>query len=319
MSCIYSVSNFDNGKRVDEASRERIAKILQDFDNVVVSFSGGKDSTAMLDLTVKVAHELRLTDKLHVNYFDVEAETPDTHQFIADVFNYFSKGIAIDCNWHAGHWTVRNATKKYGHGLFTAYDTERAGNWLWDIMNVPGRKLHPEITGKTITYWRDVILRQQATEWTGKTANLIAITKFESLHRLLATTKERKGNYNAIPWSTVLFTRPEVVNLYPLFDWRAEDVIKYCQHEASTGYSSYYDKMAKATGLPWSKIRTENVLHGKGLKNLPIIEKLYPEFYAKMVAGELIGDEWGDKHAKEGLPRAKSDGTERAEKWSELL
>lgn len=317
----YSVSSFETLKRVDSAARERMLWIFSEFDNIVVSFSGGKDSSAMLDLAVDTAILSGYQNKLRVNYFDLEAETPDTHAFIRDTFNELSK-MGVLCYWQAGNWQVRNATKKHGHGLFVAYEQGRKPLWNLDGKGMGSYDFLDRRygAGHTITYWRDKILKNQAKHWDGKTANLIGITKFESLNRLLATTKTRKGNYDGITWTTIAQDDSLIVRCYPLYDWRSDDVITYLKNDADfVGINPYYEKMAKATGLPWSKIRTENVLHGKGLKNLALIAKLYPEFYADMESGGLIGNEWGDKHADEGLPRQKADPEVRANRWEGVI
>ena len=44
-------------KNVYEAAKERINYLFNEFDNVVVGFSGGKDSTCVLNLALEVAEE----------------------------------------------------------------------------------------------------------------------------------------------------------------------------------------------------------------------------------------------------------------------
>ena len=48
---IYSKNN------VLVEAEKRIHRLFDDFENVVVGFSGGKDSTVCLNLTLKVAEE----------------------------------------------------------------------------------------------------------------------------------------------------------------------------------------------------------------------------------------------------------------------
>lgn len=51
-------SKKSNNKDVYQAALERIEYIYNNFDTVVVSFSGGKDSTAVLNVAYQVAEKL---------------------------------------------------------------------------------------------------------------------------------------------------------------------------------------------------------------------------------------------------------------------
>ena len=71
-------------ENVYEAALRRIEDLYNRVDEVVVSFSGGKDSTCVMMVTLEVAKKLgRLP--LKVLFFDEEIVDPDTIEYIERV------------------------------------------------------------------------------------------------------------------------------------------------------------------------------------------------------------------------------------------
>ena len=70
-------------QNVLEASRERIRWVLQNFSRVCVSFSGGKDSSVMLNLTAQLARELN--KKINILFIDWEAQFSHTIEHVERV------------------------------------------------------------------------------------------------------------------------------------------------------------------------------------------------------------------------------------------
>ena len=64
-----------------DKAMERIRSLYDRFDTVVVSFSGGKDSTVCLNLALQVARE-RGRLPLDVYTFDEEAIHPETVEYL---------------------------------------------------------------------------------------------------------------------------------------------------------------------------------------------------------------------------------------------
>ena len=88
---------------VFDAGIERIKYLFDAFDNVVVNFSGGKDSTCILNMSLSVARELKR--KVTVNFYDEEAIHPPTIEYVERV----SKIEEVDLNWYCLEFKHRNA------------------------------------------------------------------------------------------------------------------------------------------------------------------------------------------------------------------
>ena len=72
-------------KNVYEKSIERIKYTFDNFDNVYVSFSGGKDSGVLLNLCIKYIRDNKLDRKLGVFHLDYEAQYEMTTNYVDEV------------------------------------------------------------------------------------------------------------------------------------------------------------------------------------------------------------------------------------------
>lgn len=61
-----------HSRTVLQASEERLEVIFSEFDNIVVSFSGGKDSAVMLQLVIEYMRKHNIDKKVYVYHLDYE-------------------------------------------------------------------------------------------------------------------------------------------------------------------------------------------------------------------------------------------------------
>ena len=61
-------------KNVYEAAKERIKFVFENFEKVYVSFSGGKDSSVVLNLALDYMREHREKRKLGILFLDLEGQ-----------------------------------------------------------------------------------------------------------------------------------------------------------------------------------------------------------------------------------------------------
>ena len=71
---------------VYEATQQRLRLIFEEFDNIYVSFSGGKDSSLLLNLTLDFRRKYYPEKKIGVFHQDFEAQYTVTTEFIERTF-----------------------------------------------------------------------------------------------------------------------------------------------------------------------------------------------------------------------------------------
>ncbi len=80
-------------ENVYELAQERIAYIFSQFEDIYLSFSGGKDSGVMLNLVLDYMRANGIRRKISVLYIDVEASYHRTSDFIE--YMEYKKRIVI--------------------------------------------------------------------------------------------------------------------------------------------------------------------------------------------------------------------------------
>lgn len=71
---------------VFEAFQNRMEYIFQEFENIYVSFSGGKDSGLLLNLVLDYMEKHNIQKKLGVFHQDFEAQYSVTTKYVEKVF-----------------------------------------------------------------------------------------------------------------------------------------------------------------------------------------------------------------------------------------
>ena len=74
---------------VYEALQQRFDFIFEEFDNIFVSFSGGKDSGLLLDLLMDYMERHGITKKIGVFHQDFEAQYSFTTKYVEETFERY--------------------------------------------------------------------------------------------------------------------------------------------------------------------------------------------------------------------------------------
>ena len=72
----------DGKKNVYELVEERLSMLFKEFDNIYVSFSGGKDSGVLLNLCIDYIRRHNLKRRIGVFHIDYEVQYKMTIDFV---------------------------------------------------------------------------------------------------------------------------------------------------------------------------------------------------------------------------------------------
>ena len=207
------------GMDVFTAARSRLAEVFDAFERVFVSFSGGKDSGVVVQLALDIAREKgRLPlDVLHI---DLEAWYAHTDAFVTRIMTRPD----VRPHWICLPIHLRNSVSQIQpHWL--CWDPDARDLWVRKLPTHPG-----VIADETYFSWfrrgmefeEFVPLFAEHFAEGRSCASVVAIRCDESLNRFRTIASTTKRRWNGRSWSTV--TPSGVVNVYPIYDWKTEDV-----------------------------------------------------------------------------------------------
>jgi predicted phosphoadenosine phosphosulfate sulfurtransferase len=211
------------------AALDRIRRIYDLADRVVVSFSGGKDSTVVLNLTAMVARE-RGRLPLEVYFVDEEACYPETVEYVERVRGRDD----VRLWWVCLPIRHRNACAR-SQPWWNCWDPAARDRW---IRRLPaGAVTVADVPRFRMGMQLDDVGPCLFGPECGVVADLTGIRAQESPRRLQTVTRRVRDNYIAAP------RMGYYVNCKPIYDWRAEDVWVAARREG-WDYNRAYDVQA---------------------------------------------------------------------------
>ena len=272
-------------KDVHTAAVERIAYIFEEFDNVLVAFSGGKDSSICLNMCYDYAKGHGVLGKLAMYHLDYEAQYQMTTDYVDEMFKKFCD---IKRYWLCLPVSA-NCCCKMDSGTWIPWERKKKDIWVRTMPNY-GYVVNEDNVLFDFKYgMKDYDAQEEFGYWFaksyGKTAVVVGIRADESLKRYKAVKVDYKINsYDNKPWTTILTN--DVVNAYPIYDWDVEDIWianwKY-QYEYNKLYDLYYQ-----SGLGINQMRVASPFHECGQATLKLYKVIDPNNWGRMV-GRING------------------------------
>ena len=207
------------------AARQRIRNVFSNGLPVYMSFSGGKDSLVLADLTVKLIETGRIdVSRLRVEFIDEEAIFPCVEEIVKQWrARFLLLGARFD--WYClevRHYSCLNQLQS--DESFICWDSTKRDVWVRDPPPFAIRS-HPLLKAREDTYQDFLAKLTDGPHMTG-------VRLFESVQRRIAHAAQKP--------ITDLRDRPR---LEPIYDWRDSDVWRYLaenQIEIPAAYMHLY-------------------------------------------------------------------------------
>ncbi|MEE1163766.1 MAG: DUF3440 domain-containing protein [Lachnospiraceae bacterium] len=268
-------------KDVYEAARERIDYCFREFPQILVAFSGGKDSTVLLNLCYDYAKEHGLLDHLAMYHLDYEAQYQMTTDFVTETFAGFPGirkfwlclpiGAQCACNMR---------------GKWIPWEKEKRDIWVREYPDSPYLITEDTAEFKFDIGQKDYEVQDIFCKWFsdkyGKTAVVIGIRAEESWNRykLVTSTADSfvEHRYDDKKWTV---GSGNLYKSYPIYDWQVEDVWVY-NGKFEKSYNKLYDLFYQA-GLSIHQMRVASPFNDCAMDVLKLYKVIDPKNWGKMI------------------------------------
>lgn len=286
---LFMLKQIYINRTVLECAKERISDIFDDFENICVSISGGKDSTVLAHLVLQEA--VRRDRRVGIFFLDEEVVYDSTVKQVDYIMNMYPKNtIKL---WYQIEFNLTNATSFEDDQLIC---WERGKSKIWMRSKLPDSIQYKPWPKETETVrdknkgfgFYDALENFQRSR--PDTCFCVGLRATESPHRWKAVSSH--PGHKDWCWTTDIGNGS--VSAYPLYDWNFHDIWKYI-YDNDLKYSKIYDYQHKK-GMGLQEIRVSSLIHEKSFKALVDLPEFEPKTYDKLlkrVKGISVGKLYG--------------------------
>lgn len=282
------------GVDVVSAAQERVAWTFDHFQRIYVSFSAGKDSTVMLHLVAREARKRKR--KIGILLVDLEGQYRVTIEHANKCYDLYAD--IAEPYWICLPLALRNAVSVY-QPQWQCWEPGKEDSW---IRERPERAISDQTL---FPFFRRGMEFEEFVpefgEWYAQgqsTACFVGIRADESLNRFRTIASTSKAKVGDKQWTSIV--TPNVANVYPIYDWKVEDLWAWHGKNPDMPYNRLYDLMHLA-GLKLSQMRICQPYGDDQRRGLWLFHLIEPETWARVVArvngansGALYVQEWGN-------------------------
>ena len=258
--------------------------MFNEFDNIFISFSGGKDSGLLLNLLLDFRKKYYPNKTIGVFHQDFEAQYSVTTEYIEKTFSQLEKEENVELYWVCLPMATRTALSSY-EMYWYPWDDTKEEIWVRPMPKHPyvihlennpittyHYKMHQEDLAKQFGRWYRLSHKNK------KTVCLLGMRSDESLQRYSGILNKKYG-YKDTCWISNQFK--DVWCASPLYDWSTGDVW-HANYSFGYEYNRLYDLYYMA-GLKPDQMRVASPFNDYAKDSLNLYRVIDPKIWVKLV------------------------------------
>lgn len=260
---------FYKENNVFEEALERVRMLYDTHDDIIVSMSGGKDSTVLFHLALIVAKE---KNRLPVKVFWLDQEAEWQHT--VDYMDYIMHLPEVEPYWFQIPFDFTNSLSAQ-YNFLRVWDENEKDKWIHEKSDI---SIKENPTDKN----RFHLLMEELPKWISKSDNcavLSGLRMIESQRRRL-TISFGNERFNGITWAQKKKGNCQV--FWPIHDFDNNDVW-VAIGKNHWKYNEIYDLQYR-WGIPQGQMRVSALIHETSWHAIELLQEFEPKTYNRFCA-----------------------------------